>query len=331
VYVTEQISHHPPISAYFASCPARSLELSGIDQIAAKVSGTTLRIAPGQFNKGLFVKITGGHGEGERYNITHPVASVNGILRGRFYATIGESTIITCTGGKPGQKFRTIVEFKEESWLGKAHFLLEGVIFTVAEGEAQPDEWTKVKDVPQSRVVAIFDGSWRHRIRWRRVGAGSYPNTTSSSASSPTPSHTPLPTPSIRSATASKSDVTRTDSDYTTLLDLSTLRVIPKTVRPLEKQLAHESRKLWESVTSRLVNKEFGDATREKVAIEQKQRDEAAERKRRGIEFVPRYFEKDIDPGFPTLTAEGRKAVSEELKEESPYCIEGSLDTKLSP
>jgi len=47
--------------------------------------------------------------------------------------------------------------------------------------------------------------------------------------------------------------------------------------------------------------------------------------------FVPRYFEKDIDPGFPTLTAEGRKAVSEELKEESPYCIEGSLDTKLSP
>jgi len=178
----------------------------------------------------------------------------------------------------------TSFNFILQSWLGKAHFLLEGVIFTVAEGEAQPDEWTKVKDVPQSRVVAIFDGSWRHRIRWRRVGAGSYPNTTSSSASSPTPSHTPLPTPSIRSATASKSDVTRTDSDYTTLLDLSTLRVIPKTVRPLEKQLAHESRKLWESVTSRLVNKEFGDATREKVAIEQKQRDEAAERKRRGIE-----------------------------------------------
>lgn len=114
VYVTEQVSHHPPVSAYFASCPSRFLELSGIDQIAAKVSGTTLRVAPGQFNQGIFIKITGGPGEGERYHITHPVASVNGILRGSFYVTVGESTIITCTGGKPGNKFRTVIEYKEE-------------------------------------------------------------------------------------------------------------------------------------------------------------------------------------------------------------------------
>lgn len=114
VYVTEQISHHPPVSAYFASCPSRYLELSGIDQISAKVSGTTLRVSPGQFNQGIFVKITGGNGEGERYHITHPVASVNGILRGSFYVTVGESSIITCTGGKPGHKFRTIIEYKEE-------------------------------------------------------------------------------------------------------------------------------------------------------------------------------------------------------------------------
>lgn len=115
VYVTEQISHHPPVSAYLATCPARHVELSGIDQISAKVSGTTLRVSPGHFNKGLFVKITGGPGEGELYNITHPVASVNGILRGSFYVTVGESTVITCTGGKPGAiKFRTIIDYKEE-------------------------------------------------------------------------------------------------------------------------------------------------------------------------------------------------------------------------
>jgi oxysterol-binding protein-related protein 9/10/11 len=72
--------------------------------------------------------------------------------------------------------------------------------------------------------------------------------------------------------------------EYQTLLDVSTLRVIPKMVRPLERQLPHESRKLWEGVTSRLLRKEFGEATKEKVMIEQKQRDEAAERKRKGIE-----------------------------------------------
>jgi len=112
--------------------------------------------------------------------------------------------------------------------------------------------------------------------------------------------------------------------EYMTLLDLTTLRIVPKAVRPLEKQLPEESRRLWESVTSRLLRKEFGDATREKIAIEQRQRDEAAERKRKGVEFIPRYFERDITSGIPTLTAEGWKAVEEELSEDLPFCVEGS-------
>lgn len=157
---------------------------------------------------------------------------------------------------------------------------MEGVIHTYTEGETKHEEWTKVKHVPQSCVVATFDGSWRNRIRWRRVG--SYP---SSSCSSPTPSTTPLATASgPASAATSTVDIARSDGESGTLLDLSTLKVIPKAVRPLEKQLPHESRKLWENVTSRLLSKEFGEATREKVAIEQKQRDMAAERKKKGVE-----------------------------------------------
>jgi hypothetical protein len=34
------------------------------------------------------------------------------------------------------------------------------------------------------------------------------------------------------------------------LIDLSTLAVVPKAVRPLDQQDAFESRKLWEGVTS---------------------------------------------------------------------------------
>ncbi|KAJ6532767.1 hypothetical protein DFH09DRAFT_1182229 [Mycena vulgaris] len=269
IYLTEQVSHHPPVSAYYAACPSRSLELYGIDQISAKVSGTTLRVAPGAFNKGIFVNITGG-----------PVA---------------ESTIISCTGGK--QRFRAIIEYKEESWLGRAHFLLEG-------GETQHNEWTKVKHVPQARVVAVFDGSWRNRIRWRRVGVNSYPDTTPSSYSSP------FPIPH--------------EEEYATLLDLSVLEVLPKNVRPLEKQLPNESRRLWDSVTTRLLKKEFSDATREKVGIEQKQRDIAADRKRKGVEFSPCYFEKDLDGGYAALTPAGREAVQEEMQEPSQPEIDDS-------
>ena len=68
------------------------------------------------------------------------------------------------------------------------------------------------------------------------------------------------------------------------LIDVSALQVLPKAVRPLERQQPRESRRLWESVTDKLMKKEFSEATREKVVIEQRQRDEAAERKRKGVE-----------------------------------------------
>ncbi|KAK0204248.1 hypothetical protein DFS33DRAFT_1275294 [Desarmillaria ectypa] len=326
-YVTEQVSHHPPVSAYYASCPDRSLELLGVDQISAKVSAAmTVRVLPGSYNKGMFVKITGGHGEGEQYQVTHPVASVNGLLRGSFYVTVTDTTIITCTGGKHGPKFRAIIEYKEESWLGKARFRLEGIIHLVNEGD-KVDGWKAAKDVPQSLVVAVFDGSWRGHIRWRRVGSGSYPNTTSSASSSPSPVHMSLP----RSNATSRADLaTVSEVEYSTLIDIGKLEVIPKQVRPLERQLPHESRRLWDNVTRRLQNKEYSDATREKVAIEQRQREEAAERKKKGIEYVPRYFGKDIESGVPVLTTEGWKALEEELQEPSQYHIVGSADAKLS-
>ncbi|THG95184.1 hypothetical protein EW026_g6426 [Hermanssonia centrifuga] len=253
-YLTEQISHHPPISTFLATCPSKHVELTGVDQISAKVSGTTVRVMPGSLNKGIFARLTGGPGEGEIYRITHPIAAVNGILRGSFYVTFCESTIITCTGAKNGQNLRAVIEYKEESWLGKAHFL------------------------------STFNGSWRHLIKWKRVDED--------------------------------------DSAYKHLIDLSQLHGIPKACRPLEKQLPTESRKLWENVTSKLLSKEYSEANKHKQAIEQKQRDDAAERKRKGQQFVPVYFESNIDSGIPVITPEGRRALEEELKEEGSHPLE---------
>lgn len=336
VYLTEQISHHPPISAYFAACPSRHLELTGIDQISAKVSGTTVRVGPGSFNKGIFIRITGGPGEGEMYRVTHPVAQVNGILRGNFYVTVGDSTIITCSGGKGNEKLRTIIEYKEESWLGKPHYALEGVIHTYTEGESEVEEWTKVKHVPQTRVVAVFEGSWRGVIRWRRASSAYSAPTTPAASQSYLSAATSLlsssHSSSESSASSSRSDLSGATanasgaSEWATLLDLTPLHVVPKSVRPLEKQLPDESRKLWQDVTANLLKKEYSEATKHKHAIEQKQRDDAAERKRKGVEFVPKYFEKDIESGIPVLTAEGRKQIEHELQEPASYPVEGKTE-----
>ncbi|KAI9507142.1 hypothetical protein F5148DRAFT_981805 [Russula earlei] len=293
-YLTEQISHHPPISAYVAVCPARHISLSGIDQISVRVlPSASIRVSSGVMNKGLFVSIGGGPGAGERYQITHPVAHVNGILRGSFYVTAHESTIVTCTGGPGvgnGEMLRTIIEYKEESWLGKSHFLIEGVVHRYNPSSHEHEEWTRVKHVPAACAEAYLEGCWRNVVRWRPASAVA--------------------------ATSGAAGGASTSDDWMTLIDLAPLHVVPKRVRPIPKQLPTESRRLWESVTTRLLRKEFGEATRAKHVIEQRQRDEAAERKRRGLEFVPRYFEKDIQSGVPTLTQAGKDALEEELKYE---------------
>lgn len=62
------------------------------------------------------------------------------------------------------------VECLLQSWLGKPQFALEGVVHTYMENENGHEAWTRVKHVPKDRVVAQIEGSWKHRIRWRRTG-----------------------------------------------------------------------------------------------------------------------------------------------------------------
>ena len=170
------------------------------------------------------------------------------------------------------------------------------MIHTVFESDPQCSEWTKVKHVPQHRIVAAFDGTWRGLIRWKRVGSGSYPGGIArSTSSSPSPSHAPSISSALfsqppgsysTSRLSTKTSDIRDENEWKTLLDLSALHVIPKFVRPLDKQESRESRKLWEHVTNHLIKKEYSEATKQKIDIEQRQRDEAAERKRKGVKYA---------------------------------------------
>jgi hypothetical protein len=64
----------------------------------------------------------------------------------------------------------------------------------------------------------------------------------------------------------------------TTLLDLSQLDVVPKSVRPLDKQDEMETRRFWDPVSQAIEKKEYKKATANKQTIEQAQRDKAARR-----------------------------------------------------
>jgi hypothetical protein len=120
-FLTEQVSHHPPISSFFVECKEAGVELYGVDQLSAKFTGTSVRIFPGEHNKGIFARLTKNArcgAEGEEYQITHPTASINGLLRGSLWVAICDTLYVTCRGGKrdgdSGTRLKAIVEYKDE-------------------------------------------------------------------------------------------------------------------------------------------------------------------------------------------------------------------------
>lgn len=82
-FLTEQTSHHPPVSAYYAECPEKGIVARGFDQLSAKFTGTSIRVIPGIYNEGIFVTLQ--KRDNETYHLTHPAAYLGGFLRGLFF------------------------------------------------------------------------------------------------------------------------------------------------------------------------------------------------------------------------------------------------------
>lgn len=154
-YLTEQTSHHPPVSAFYVSCPEKGLHAKGFDQISAKFTGTTIKVSPGEHNLGIFITLE--RRDNETYQLKHPAAHLGGILRGSLSVSVGDYAYVTC----PQTKLKTILHYIEDGWLGRAQNKMEGVIFRY---DPDKDDKIRIKDVPDSDVVARLGGAWKDRI-----------------------------------------------------------------------------------------------------------------------------------------------------------------------
>ncbi|KAI9593008.1 oxysterol-binding protein-like protein 1 [Syncephalis fuscata] len=263
-YITEQISHHPPVSAFQYACEEKGLTAVGIDHICVGFSGTSIKIAAGEQNLGVFLRMR--TRDGEEYHLTHPHAHITGWLRGNPYIVQADRCIVTCA--KTG--LQVVLECKDEKWIGKPKHLISGKVFrydpdepnTASNGSRTKDarkdkKSTKINDAD---VVATIGGSWQGVM-----------------------------------------DYTKTGTKKQTLIDLSNLKPVAKIVRPVEEQSEHESRKVWYDVTSNIVQKNFPAANRAKQTIEEQQRKIAVERKNNERdEFSSVYFNVP-EPGIPVL------------------------------
>ncbi|KAK4055438.1 hypothetical protein OIO90_003276 [Microbotryomycetes sp. JL221] len=279
VFLNEQTSHHPPISHFMieARGPLGRVRCYGSDQLSAKFTGTNVKVFPGPHNKGIFICLP--DRSNDEYRITHPTAVVAGLLRGNLYATVSESTFIDRTSATGSKRYRAILAYTEESWISKAKFAVEGVIYEV---KADKDlEWNKIKNVSKDQIVATLTGCWRGQVKIKLTETG----------------------------------------EERVLIDMVPLAVQPKTVAPLSEQDELETRKVWDSVSRALLDKDFSRASKNKQELEQKQRDKAAERKKIGEVYKPKFFEAEPDrvedwDGRPRLTQSGQEAIEQMFQAE---------------
>jgi hypothetical protein len=78
--LTEQTSHHPPVSAFYIDCPQKGIIARGYDHLSAKFTGTSIRVTAGAHNLGIFITLQ--NRDDEQYQLTHPAAHLGGLLRG---------------------------------------------------------------------------------------------------------------------------------------------------------------------------------------------------------------------------------------------------------
>ena len=235
---------------------------------------------PGNFNLGIFVTLH--NRENEEYQLTHPDANLGGLLRGSLSVSVTDTCFITC----PKTRLKAILHYLDEGWIGKTQNVVQAVIYRY---DPDNDNITKLKDIPEKSIVARIEGCWKEKVYY-----------------------TIPDTPAV-----GKEANTDPTTKKQLLIDLVPLMPVPKIVPPEEDQLPNESRVFWKSVTDAILGKQYGEATKAKQVIEERQREKAAERQARNEEWRPRFFTEPVGPkGKPELTEEGKQVMRgmQELK-----------------
>lgn len=104
---------------------------------------------------GIFITLD--ERDGETYQLTHPPAHLGGFFRGNLNVSVSEMAYVTC----PRTKLKTILNYVDEGWLGRTTNKVEGVIFKY---DPENDDKTRIRDVPDSDVLARLSGPWKEKV-----------------------------------------------------------------------------------------------------------------------------------------------------------------------
>lgn len=117
-YVSEQVSHHPPISAFYGSNRAAGFVLNGSILFRSKFTGnSTAAILDGECTVYMM------HYD-EEYILTFPTAYARGILWGTLLMELGGTVTIKC----PQTEMKAEIDFKTKGFFGGDYNVVSGKI-----------------------------------------------------------------------------------------------------------------------------------------------------------------------------------------------------------
>ncbi|KAK3090477.1 hypothetical protein FSP39_012173 [Pinctada imbricata] len=221
-FISEQVSHHPPISAFYAEHYNKRISLDGYIWTKSKFLG--LSIGVHMIGQAVVSVID----YDEEYILTFPNGYGRSILTVPW-VELGGKVNISCA--KTG--YTANVTFHTKPFYGGRKHKITSEVF--APNEKKP-------------IVSI-DGEW-NGVMYAKYATG------------------------------------RNE----TFVDTKKMAVVKKQVRPREEQGEYESRKLWQEVTYNLKFNNVEKATEHKQFLEQRQREEAKDRKEKGVKWETKFF-----------------------------------------
>ncbi|XP_058053836.1 oxysterol-binding protein-related protein 9 isoform X2 [Anopheles bellator] len=225
-FIAEQVSHHPPISAFYAEHYNKKISFSAHVWTKSKFLG--LSIGVHNIGQGTVTLCD----LNEEYVVTFPNGYGRSILT-IPWIELGGTVTITC----PQSGYRADIDFLTKPFYGGKKNRIQGEIYG-------PND---------KKSFLSISGEWSGLMEYK-FNDGSKP------------------------------------SKFETFVDVNSIPIFKKKVRPVGEQQEHESRKVWREVTAGLKMNDIEKATNAKFQVEQKQREEAKERKETFGEWETKYF-----------------------------------------
>ncbi|CCJ29147.1 unnamed protein product [Pneumocystis jirovecii] len=154
-YIAEQVSHHPPISAYFYMSPENNVRIDGVLRPKSKFLGNSA--ATIMEGRAILTFIN----KNEKYILTQPNMYARGILFGRLRFELGDHSYIKCRKNN----LVADIEFKTKGFISGSYNVILGKIKRENSGEilyeisGKWDEEMLIKNVKTGESSVLFDAT----------------------------------------------------------------------------------------------------------------------------------------------------------------------------